>query len=256
LVIILLLIVAVVVLVYLWPRLGGGGSRRTAAEPAGRPPLPRPDDPDQVDEAAEVQQATGGEVLPGDAISVTVDDPSRWGIGSFELDLSIAAVSRAEIRDRTGLFSFLVYWMPAGQEAAVMSVEGDVLALGEAFIGRQVTDEALIATLRWCRDHYLAGEHDAVDFDLSEHGLGTWTAFAAREGGSLRIERGTAPLLPASAGGAGLPYRDFTLYQGDRSGPERLRLVEIGGYQYLFQGEVTPLRAVTFLRRGRSPGRA
>jgi len=198
-----------------------------------------------------VLNAIGGQIRPGDAATVHVADPAVWGLNSFDLDVSIGAVSRAEIRDQSGIFSFMVYWMPPNQEAAVLTAEGDVLALAEAFVGRLVRNDGLRDALLWCRDRYL---EDAAasepEYDLSEHGLATWTAFAAREGGTLRIESGATDLLPGgAAAGNGLPYRDFTLYQGGRDQPARLRLIQVGGYAYVFQGEVVLLRDVRFLRR-------
>jgi hypothetical protein len=261
LLLILLVVAVVVAAVVFLPRLIGGrgdAARRDDAPPERLGPAPgRPDDPDQVDEASQVVVAAGGQVRPGDAATVQIADPAPWGLNSFDLDLSIGAVSRAEIRDATGLFSFMVYWMPADQDASVLMVEGDVVALAEVFVGRLVRNDALRDAVVWCRGQYLIDtEHSELDFDLSEHELGTWTGFAAREGGSLRIESGSAELLPAgAAAGEGLPYRDFTLYQGSREAPSRLRLVQVAGYAYLFQGEVAPLRSVTFLRRTPPPGR-
>lgn len=253
LLIIVVVVVLIVAAVYFLPRLTGrrGGPRRDEPPVPPRPAPGRPDDPDRVDEASQIVSAIGGRVRPGDAATVHINDPAPWNLSSFDLDLSIGAVSRAEIRDATGLFSFLIYWMPPGQDAAVLMVEGDVPALAEALVGRLVRNAALTDAVIWCRDQYLADtEHQELDFDLAEHGLGTWTAFSAREGGTLRVESGSADLLPAgAAAGNGLPYRDFTLYQGQRDQPARLRLVQIAGYAYLFQGEVVPVRAVTFLRR-------
>lgn len=218
--------------------------------PAGRPPGRRPDDQDGVDEADHVTAAIGGAIRPGDAVTVHIDDPAAWGATSFDLDLSIAAVSRAEIRDSSGLFSFMAYWMTTGPDADVLMVEGDVPALSEGFIGKLLRDPALVEGVTWCRDHYLsAAEEPEVDVDLSEHGLGTWTAFSLREGGTLRVEAGTATLLPAAAAAGGLPYRDFTLRPAASPLPERLRLVQIGGYSYLFRGEVVSLQGLRFLRR-------
>jgi hypothetical protein len=261
LLLILLVVAVVVAAVVFLPRLiggrGGAGGESPSREASPQPAPGRPDDPDQVDEASQIVVAAGGQVRPGDAATVHIADPAPWGLNSFDLDLSIGAVSRAEIRDSTGLFSFMVYWMPAGQDAAVLMVEGDVVAMAEVFVGRLVRNDALKDAVVWCRSQYLTDtEHSELDFDLSEHEFGTWTAFAAREGGSLRIESGTAELLPAgAAAGQGLPYRDFTLYQGSREEPSRLRLVQVAGYAYLFQGEVVPLRGVTFLRRTPPPGR-
>lgn len=259
LLIILIVVALIVAAVYFLPRLTGGrGGARPAEPPAAPRPAPgRPDDPDHVDEAGQLISAIGGRVRPGDAATVHINDPAPWNLSSFDLDLSIGAVSRAEIRDATGLFSFMVYWMPPGQDAAVLMVEGDARALAEAFVGRLVRNAALTDAVSWCRDQYLADtEHHELDFDLSEHGLGVWTAFSAREGGTLRLESGSADLLPAAAAaGNGLPYRDFSLYQGQREQPARLRLVQIAGYAYLFQGEVVPVRAVVFLRRT-APGPA
>ena len=219
------------------------------------PPRPRPDDPDQIDEAGRVIEAVGGAVRPGDAVTVHVDDPEAWQVASFDLDLSVAAVSRAEIRDTTGLFSFMVYWLTPNASAEILMLEGDALALAEAFVGRRLRDQALVDTLIWCRDHYLADQQPELDFDLAEHGLGTWTAFSARAGGTLRLEGGSTPLLPGAAA-TGLPYQDFTLYAAARSDPRRLRLVQVGDFTYLFQGEVVGLKAVTFLRRtGPAAGR-
>jgi hypothetical protein len=260
LLLILLVVAVVVAAVVFLPRLmggRGGASRPVDADVTPRPAPGRPDDPDQVDEASQVVVAAGGQVRPGDAATVHIADPAPWGLNSFDLDLSIGAVSRAEIRDATGLFSFMVYWMPTNQDAAVLSVEGDVVAMAEAFVGRLVRNDALRDAVVWCRSQYVTDtEHSELDFDLSEHELGTWTAYAAREGGSLRVESGSAELLPGgAAAGQGLPYRDFTLYQGSRAEPSRLRLVQVAGYAYLFQGEVVPLRGVTFLRRTPPPGR-
>jgi hypothetical protein len=254
---IIILLILVVGGVFLFSRFSG---RRSLPSPqtgmvysSAQPPTRRPDDPDQVDEADQIIAAIGGQVRPGDAVVVPISDPEPWGIASFELDLTIAAVSRAEIRDVTGLFSFLIFWMSPGQPAAVLMVEGDVLAMSEVFVGRLLQNDDLINALLWCRDQYLADqEHSQLDFDLSEHGVGTWTAYSAREGDRLRVESGTAELLSASAAaGSGLPYRDFTLRQDDPSNPYRLRLVQVGSYTYLFRGEVMPLRNVTFLRRTR-----
>jgi hypothetical protein len=245
--------------VYFVPRLmgGRGGLGGSPAQPPmSRPTAGRPDDPDQVDEAEQIVGAVGGQVRPGDAATVHINDPEPWGLNSFDLDLSIGAVSRAEIRDADGLFSFMVYWMPPNQDASVLMVEGDVVALAEVFAGRLIRETTVADALIWCRDQYIGSEHAQLDFDLSEHDLGEWTAFSAREDGRLRIEGGAADLLPGGAGaGSGLPYRDFTLFQGRRENPERLRLVQVGGYAYVFRGEIVPLRGVTFLRRTPPTGR-
>jgi hypothetical protein len=255
LIVIVVVVLLIVGAVILWPRLMGGASTAGRASPVPAPaPAPRPDDPDQVDEAGHVVSAVGGQVRPGDAVTVHIHDPEPWGLTSFDLDLSVTAVSRAEIRDATGLFTFMVYWMSPGQEADLLMVEGDVLALAEVFVGTRLTNADLSQAVQWCRDQYKADPRDEVEFDLSELGFGTWTAFSAREGGAIRLDSGTAPLLPAGAAGPnGVSYRDFTLYQGSRQEPHRLRLVEIGAYPYLFKGEVVALDEVKFLRRT-SPG--
>jgi hypothetical protein len=251
LLLITLVVVLIVALVFVWPRW-----RARAASPATEPASllrASSDDPDQVDEAAAVISAIGGQVRPGDAATIQIADPAPWGLASFELDVSVAAVSRAEIRDASGLFSFMLYWMPAQQEAALVTVEGDVPALAEVFVGRYLADRALTDTLLWCRDQYLADhEYQELTFDLGEHGVGSWTAFAAREGGRLSVESGTAPLLPAGAAmGDGLPYRDCLFHPGRRDDPARLRLVQIGTFAYAFQGEIVPLPAISILRRTR-----
>jgi hypothetical protein len=217
----------------------------------------RPDDPDHIDEASHVAAATGGMARPGDALSIHVADPAPWGASGFDLDVTVAAVSRAEIRDASGLFSFVIYWMPPGQEAAAVIVEGDALASSEVFVARLLQHNDLAAALQWCRGQYMADrDHAELDFDLSEHGVGTWTAYAAREGGTLRVESGQADLLPAGVTtAAGLPYSDFILYQGDRSSPDRLRLVAIGSYAYLLRGEIVTLRDISILRRTPPPAR-
>jgi hypothetical protein len=254
LVTIILVVIIVIGAVYLFRTRESG--RSASGAPARRegptpPPMSRPDDPDRVDEATQMVSVIGGQVRPGDAVTVHINDPEPWGLASFDLDVSIGAVSRAEIRDATGVFSFMVYWMPTGQEAAVLMVEGDVVVLAEAFVGRLERNEALVSALLWCRDQYMADTvHSELDFDLSEHGLGSWTAFSAREGGTLRVESGTAPLLSAGTTvGTGLPYRDFTLRPSGATSPNRLRLVQVGGYSYLFAGEVLPLRDVNIMRR-------
>jgi hypothetical protein len=93
-----------------------------------------------------------------------------------------------------------------------------------------------------------------LDYDLSEHDLGAWTAFAARQGGALRVEAGTAALLPAgAAAGNGLPYEDFSLRRAGDPGQERLRLLQIGSYGYAFQGEIVSLTSIAILRRTPKP---
>ena len=251
LILVVIVIVVVVAVVYFWPRIRDLGANRGGASPTPLSPAPRHDDPDQVDEATQILHSIGGAVRAGDAATIQIADPEPWGIPSFELDLSIAAVTRADIRDATGLFSFMIYWMPPDQEAAVVTVEGDVPALSEVFVGRLVEDPALTNALVWCRDQYLADPvNNEREFDLDEYGLGTWTAFTARDGGTLALESGTAPLLPAgTAMGSGLPYRDCILFQGTRQAADRLRLVQIGTFAYVFRGEVGRLGAATFLRR-------
>jgi hypothetical protein len=251
LILVVVVIVAIVAVVYFWPRIRGGDSGRQERVPVPAPRPPRADDPDQVDEATQVVAAVGGEVRPGDAATIHIADPQPWGLPGFDLDVSIAGVSRADIRDSTGVFSFMVYWMPADQEASIVSVEGDVPSLSEVFVGRLDSRQALAAALEWCRDQYLADvSSNERDFDLDEHGLGIWTAYSARDGGTLLLEHGSAPLLPAGAGMAsGLPYRDCTFFRGSRDEPSRLRLVQVGTYAYAFIGEVTRLGAVSFLRR-------
>lgn len=255
--ILILVVAAVVAIPRLMRRNGDGGpsigrAGRARGETTMAPAsIANPDDPDNADEASHLLSAIGGEVRPGDAVSLTIDDPARWQINQFELDLSVAAVSRAEIRDTTGLFSFWLYWMSPGQEAGVVIVEGDSPALAEAFVGRQVADDSLLGTLRWCRQRYAdEREHDRLDFDLSEHELGQWTAISLREGGQLIVTAGQVDLLPAGATiGGGLPYRDFTLVQGEGVSLAQLRLVEVGTYSYLYLGERHPLRNVRFMRQ-------
>lgn len=249
LILIAVVIALVVAAMVLWPRLRG--QVPAAVPPMSRPRSPRQDDPDQVDEAVQIVSAIGGQVRPGDAMTIQIADPVPWGLAGFELDVLVAAVSHVEIRDASGLFSFMTYWMPEDQEAAIVAIEGDVPVLAEVFVGRRVLEPALAETLIWCRDRYLADtDHAELDFDLSEHGLGSWTAYAAREGGSLCVESGTAPLAPAGAAmGSGLPYRDCLLHPGHREDSARLRLVQIGTFAYAFQGEIVPVRAVSVLRR-------
>ena len=135
---ILVVVALVVAAVYFVPRLmgGRGGLGGSPAQPPmSRPTAGRPDDPDQVDKAEQLVGAVGGQVRPGDAATVHINDPEPGGLNSFDLDLSIGAVSRAEIRDADGLFSFMVYGMPPNQDASVLMVEGDVVALHPGLLG-------------------------------------------------------------------------------------------------------------------------
>lgn len=226
--------------------------RQGGDTPPARRPIRRTDrDSDQVDEAAQMEAAAGGEVHAGDVVEVVTADPSFWKQSHFELQFAIEAVARAEISDAIGSFSFLIYFLSPDQGADALILEGDLPQTARAFLGALGPPD-LSATLQTLLEDYRSRPETQVGYDVPLEDLGRWTAYAAREDGRFWLLEGRSGLVPATADRRdGVGYRDFACYYGQSqaSAQWELRLLEIGGFGQAFQGERVALKDVRFWRR-------
>lgn len=219
--------------------------------------IKRPQDPDQVDEAASILARLGGDVWAGDVIELESSDPAFWNGRAFELSYRIECVCLAELGDDTGHFSFSIFFLAPDQGADVVILEGDLPQTARAYLGTRGPD-ALVDELRNLRADYLRSSEAQVTYDVATDGLGAWTAYAARDAGRFWVRHGTSNLVPQTALAAdGTAYRDCSFFYGPSVGDATwtLRLMEIGGFGHAFQAEVLPLSKVKFWRRERPPAR-
>jgi hypothetical protein len=224
---------------------------------AGPRRVKRSGDRDQVDEAASIVENLGGEVWAGDVVEIQSDNLEFWNARSFELSYRIDTVCLAEVEDQTGAFTFSIFFLAPDQGADVLVIEGDLPLTARAYLGTRGPD-ALAEELRRHREGYLASPQAQLTYEVATDGLGSWTAYAARQDGRFWVRHGGSDLVPQTAYGPdGTSYRDASLFYGESLGDAAwiLRLMEIGGFGHAFQMEALPLSKLKFWRRERSAHR-
>lgn len=214
-------------------------------------------DPDQVNEAREVERVTGV-IRRGDAFTVTSSDPSHWGAQTFDIEGTITAVAEAETFDATGNFQFRYLTIdPTGGTPNTLIIEGDsppstVVYFGYAYTLQDEVDGTPVGQIvnRLIEERSRYREKGLPELATELPVYGTGAIIAARYEGKLAVlesEPGRG-YLPASAAGAqGQPYTDMTV-RLDNSG-WIVRLVESGAYTFLLELEPLKLDDLTVHHR-------
>jgi hypothetical protein len=215
------------------------------------------DDPDQVNEAREIERVTGV-IRLGDAITIVTNDPSHWNANSFEIEGNVTGVAEVQTLDVTGNFQFrLLTVNMVESDANTLIIEGDTPTGSVVYLGRAYTSEeriddvpigTIISQLSEERNRYRAGGAPEMATNLTIYEAGSFIA-GRYEGHLALLESDPAKgYLPVSAGSSeGQAYADATV-RLDGSG-WYVRLMEVGTYKYLLELEPLKLSDLTVHHR-------
>jgi hypothetical protein len=219
---------------------------------------PRPNarwagDPDQTNEAREIERVTGI-IRSGEAFTISTSDPSFWGARGFDIEGLIVQVGEVQTIDVAGNFQFRYCTVEAsGASANTIIVEGDSPQAAVAYLARaMMPDDMLgdgragqvIEQLRQERLRYKDSGAGEMRIHLPPYEDAT--IIAARYEGRLALlesEPGKGYLPVSAANPNGVNYADMTV-RLDPSG-WLVRMVEVGAYVFLLEIEPVKLNELT-----------
>lgn len=225
-------------------------------EAGGRGPRPVArwsSDPDQTNEAREIERVTGV-IRSGEAFTIATSDPSFWGARGFDIEGLIVQVGEVQTLDVAGNFQFRYCTLePSGSSANTLIIEGDSPQAAVAYLARALMpDDAVgdgragqvIEQLRQERQRYKESGAGEMPIHLPPYENGV--IIAARYEGRLALlesEAGKGYLPVSAANPNGVNYADMTV-RLDPSG-WMVRMVEVGAYVFLLEIEPIKLSDLT-----------
>ncbi|MGE3272924.1 MAG: hypothetical protein AB7P40_29590 [Chloroflexota bacterium] len=224
--------------------------------PSGRGPRPNArwsGDPDQTNEAREIERVTGV-IRSGEAFTIATSDPSFWGARGFDLEGLIVQVAEVQTVDVAGNFQFRFCVVESsGSSANTIIIEGDSPTAAVAYLGRALMPDdpvgdfragQIIDQLRQERQRYKDSGTGELETMVPPYEAAT--IIAARYEGRLALlesEPGKGYLPLSASNPDGVRYSDMTL-RLDPSG-WIVRLVEVGAYVFLVEIEPVKLSDLT-----------
>ena len=219
---------------------------------------PRPtarwsDDPDQTNEAREIERVTGV-IRSGEAFTIATSDPSFWGARGFDIEGLIVQVGEVQTVDVAGNFQFRYCTVePSGASANTLIIEGDSPQAAVCYLARALMpDDAVgdgragqvIEQLRQGGLRYKDSGAGEMQIPLPPYEDAS--IIAARYEGRLALlesEPGKGYLPVSAANPNGVNYSDMTV-RLDPSG-WMVRMVEVGAYVFLLEIEPVKLTDLT-----------
>lgn len=230
--------------------------RGKSDEPAGRSPRREARwsmDPDQTNEAREIERVTGV-IRSGEAFTIATSDPSFWGARGFDVEGLIVQVGEVQTVDVAGNFQFRYCALePSGASANTLIIEGDSPTAAVAYLARALMPDdmvgdyragQIIEQLRQERMRYKDSGAGELPIHVAPYEAGT--IIAARYEGRfalLESEAGKGYLPVSAANPNGVNYSDLTV-RLDPSG-WLVRMVEVGAYVFLLEIEPIKLSDLT-----------
>ncbi|MCC7370438.1 MAG: hypothetical protein IT306_18585 [Chloroflexi bacterium] len=225
-------------------------------EAGGRGPRPQARwsmDPDQTNEAREIERVTGV-IRSGEAFTIATSDPSFWGARGFDIEGLIVQVGEVQTVDVAGNFQFRYCTVEGGGSSAnTIVIEGDSPTAAVAYLGRALMPDdpvgdfragQIIEQLRQERIRYKESGAGELPIHLPPYEDGA--IIAARYEGRLALlesEPGKGYLPVSAANPNGVNYSDMTV-RLDPSG-WLVRMVEVGAYVFLLEIEPIKLSDLT-----------
>jgi len=225
-------------------------------EPGGRGARPNArwsGDPDQTNEAREIERVTGV-IRSGEAFTIATSDPSFWGASRFDIEGLIVQVAEVQTLDVAGNFQFRYCAVDAsGAGPNTIVIEGDSPMAAVAYLARAMMPDdpvgdlragQIIEQLREARQRYK--DSGAGEMPISVAPYENGTIIAARYDGRLALlesEPGKGYLPLSASNPDGVLYADMTI-RLDPSG-WLVRLVEVGAYVFLLEIEPIKLTDLT-----------